>query len=558
MKWLLGALLSAVAPLTAQNAPVSLPCDTKDLAKGVDAYRIVTAQVVYVNCDRTNLLQFDTTATLYLDAAGDRKPVAGVVASVKLSATEDPWIRIDMTKAGGGAPLEKGKDYELDLAPDGRATISVDVKRKPALMNGPFEKLTVSISTKPNATIKPSLVSSLGAEFQIYSNIALQPFDKNGPQFFELSALKTKVYHKAISVPIRTPVPDCGASATCPPPSPAEENVETFGRAKVTLMTDHLEQPKATLGVEGLRDFFGDTVKIQNEVTLGAVPKTKDDSTWYFKVDHEAGPGSLPGYAIEAKIAPTLGRPSIGGFTWQPALNMDIGAGTVATVKVNDTIVPSLGLTQLFRTESVGLEAVRITPAVSFETDKEFNHQNLIYDQEFQFFVGWLSSSRLVRAWRRFTELKKDTKNKDLAFSNEFANWGAGLQPYLGEELGGSVVAQTVKAAKSNESVKVPTYAIARLRPKVAASTEYKRISLTLTAVPRYLFTTEYTSRQSSDGKTIRLVPVSGFRPYGEAGINIGLDQSGHVALCTTYKLGSEPPTFQYTNTVQTGLLIKY
>jgi hypothetical protein len=163
-----------------------------------------------------------------------------------------------------------------------------------------------------------------------------------------------------------------------------------------------------------------------------------------------------------------------------------------------------------------------------------------------------------VRAWRRFTELKKDTKNKDPAFSNDFANWGAGLQPYLGEELGGSVVAQTVKAAKSNESVKVPTYAIARLRPKVAASTEYKRISLTLTAVPRYLFTTEYTSRQSSDGKTIRLVPVSGFRPYGEAGINIGLDQSGHVALCTTYKLGSEPPTFQYTNTVQTGLLIKY
>jgi hypothetical protein len=297
-------------------------------------------------------------------------------------------------------------------------------------------------------------------------------------------------------------------------------------------------------------------LKIQNDVTLGAVPKTKDDSTWYLKVDHEAGPGSKPGYAIEAKLAPTLGRPGIAGFTWQPALNMDIGAGTVGNVKVNDTIIPSLGLTQLFRKESTGLEAVRVTPAVSFETNKEFNHKNLIYDEDFKFFIGQLTSSRLVRAWRRFMEL--NPKNPDLTFSNELANWGAGLQPFIGAELGGSLIAQTVKASQSSSTVSVPAYAVARLRPKLAAFAEYKRINLTLTAFPRYLFTTEYATRESSDGKTIRLAPVAGFRPYGEAGINIGLDQFGHIALCTTYKLGSQPPTFQYTNTVQTGFLIKY
>lgn len=554
MKWLLGVVLSVATPLSAQNAPVSLPCDAKDFAKGVDAYRIVTAQVVYVNCGRMNLLQFDTTAALYLGVGGDRKPVVGVVASVRLFGPEDPWIRIDITKAGGGSPLEKGKDYELDLAPDRNATVFVKVKGQPAPapMHGPFETLTVSLSTKPNATIKPFTVSSLGATFDIYSNIALQPFNESGPQFFEISALKTKVYHKTNSSPVGTTVPGCDPTGSCE----ARENAETFGRARVTLTADRLSQPKATLEVQGLRDFFGDTLKIQNDVTLGAVPKTKDDSTWYLKVDHEAGPGSKPGYAIEAKLAPTLGRPGIAGFTWQPALNMDIGAGTVGNVKVNDTIIPSLGLTQLFRKESSGLEAVRVTPAVSFETNKEFNHKNLIYDQDFQFFIGQLRSSRVVRAWRRFMELKP--KNPDLTFSNELANWGAGLQPFIGAELGGSLMAQTVKASTSSSTVSVPAYAVARLRPKIAAFAEYKRINLTLTAFPRYLFTTEYATRESSDGKTIRLAPVAGFRPYGEAGINIGLDQFGHIALCTTYKLGSQPPTFQYTNTVQTGFLIKY
>jgi hypothetical protein len=230
----------------------------------------------------------------------------------------------------------------------------------------------------------------------------------------------------------------------------------------------------------------------------------------------------------------------------------------VNNVKVNDTIIPSLGLTQLFRFESTGLEAIRVTPALSFETNKEGNKENLVYDQDFEFFVGPLNSSRLVRAWDKYDQLKKDPKNKDLKFSNDFANWGAGILLFAGWEVGGALVDQTVKASKSSETVTVPTYTVARIRPKISAYAEYKRINLTFSILPRYLFTTEYTTRQSSDGKTITLVPVSGFRPYGEASLNIGLDESGHVSFSTTYKLGSQPPTWNPTNIVQAGLLLKY
>jgi hypothetical protein len=553
------ALLAVMllAPIAvSQNAPVSLPCDSKDFAKGVDSYRVVTPQVLYINCGRTNLRQFDTTAILYVGSGGSRKIVDGVTASIHLSQLEDPWLLITLAKSNGGQVLEKDKDYELDLAPDQHGTIVVKVNGHAAPMTGPFETLTIAFSTKATATIKPSGVSSLGATFEVYSSIALAPFDKNGPKFAEIGVLKTKIYHKANTVPIGATVPYCAPPAVCVVPSPAADNPETFGRAQVTLITDRLHQPKATLHVEGLGDLFGDPLKIQNDVTLGAVPKTKDDSMWYLKVDHQAGPGSKPGYAIEAKLSPDLGPPSFGGFTWRPALNMDIGAGTVANVKVNDTIIPSLGLTQLFRTNSRGLQGVRVTPALSFETNKEFNKENLLYDQDFQFFIGPLTSSRLVRAWRTFTELKQ--KNPDLKFSNELANWGAGIQLYMGSELGGALASQTVKASKSSSTVNVPTYPVARIRPKISAFAEYKRINLTLSVPLRYLFTTEYATRESSDGKTIWIVPVSGFHPYGEASINVGLDESGHVAFSTTYKLGAQPPTFQRTNVVQTGLLLKY
>jgi hypothetical protein len=553
---LLALLFGAVA--YGQNAPVQLPCDVKDYAKGVDSYRVVTSQVVYVNCGRTNLSRFDAKGILYVGVGGARTLVDGVTASVRLFRPEDPWLRVDFSTNGSSPTLEKGKDYELDLGLNQDSQIVVDVNGQPAPMVGPFERLTISFATKADATVRPSTVSSLGETFEVFSNIALQSFKPDGPQFAEISALRIKTYHTARTVPKGTMVPLCSLGAICPAPEPFQDNPETFGRAQVTLTSSHLRQPKATLEVDGLSDFFGDTLKIQNDVTLGAVPKTKDDSLWYVKLDYQAGPGSTPGYAIEAKLAPRLGRPTFGGFTWTPALNMDIGNGTVNNVKVNDTIIPSLGITRLVRFESTGLEAVRVTPAISFETNKEFNKENLIYDQDFEFYIGPLNSSRLVNAWNNYNQLKKDPKNKDLKFSNELSNWGAGIQLFAGWELGGALETQTVKASKSSASVSMPTYTVARIRPKISAYAEYKRINLTLSVLPRYLFATEYTTKQSSDGKTITLVPVSGFRPYGEASLNIGLDESGHISLSTTYKLGSQPPTFQSTNIVQVGLLLKY
>jgi hypothetical protein len=551
----------------AQTAPIPLPCDTKTTTSGVDAYRVVTPNVLYLNCDNTNLVQFTTTAKLYVTTGATRTVVAGVTATVSLFDPGDPWIRIDLAQAGNGAVLEKGKEYQIDLAPDQNAMIRVmanakepgqqSLVRKELPLAGPFETLTVSFSTKPTAVVKPLNVSTLGSTFDIYSSVALDAFPPGKITFAEISPLKVKTYHTVKAELVGAPV-HCPPPRPCAAPQPRGGNPETFGRMRVELTTDRLRQAKATVAVEGIANLFTDTVKAQSDVTLGAVPKTKDDSLLYLKFDHQAGLGSKPGYAIEAKIAPDLGPPMWGGFVWQPALNMDIGAGSVSNVKVNDTIIPSLGVTTLYRFESRTLQAIRITPAISFETNKEGNKKNLLYDQDFQFVVGFLESSRLVRAWRNYNALKAQPGNEDLKFSNDFADWGAGLKLFVGSETGGALESQTVKASKSANTVLVPTYTVARIRPKLSGYLEYKRINLTVSVLPRFLLATEFTTRESTDGKTIRLVPESGFKPYGETSLSIGLDASGHVSFTTTYKLGSQPPTYQSANTVQTGLLIKY
>jgi len=213
----------------AQTAPIPLPCDTKTTASGVDAYRVVTPNLLYVNCDNTNLVQFSTTAKLYATTGATRTALAGVTATVSLFDPGDPWLRIDLAQAGGGAVLERGKEYQIDLAPDQNAMIRVlanakepgqqTLVRKELPLAGPFETLTVSISTKPTAVVKPLNISTLGSTFDVYSNVALDTFPLGKIRFAEISAVKVKTYHTVNAELVGAPV-HCPLSGPCAAPQP--------------------------------------------------------------------------------------------------------------------------------------------------------------------------------------------------------------------------------------------------------------------------------------------------------------------------------------------------
>ncbi len=545
-------LFCAGAVAWAQSAPARapLPCDTQAQAKSGSLYRIATPLILYVNCDNL-FTEFTSTANLYaVDSAGKASQTA-VPAQVGLflppGNQDSPWLRITLPAT---SPMQGGMSYRLIVAEDGVATI----RQGGQIKNGPFNPGSLDISTAPSGTIAPSYrLRYQGARFRVTSNIALCGVQRNSASFYELGLLNQKIFHQSTTWTEPRSAPQC-LPGSLYPAMPVPDGPAEYGTVEVDLVESHLRQASVTIQITGIHDIFGQELALKSDVSLGGVPKTKDASQWYFQFSHQAGPGSLPAWISDVKLAPQIGHPVLEGFFWTPSLNMDIGSGSVGTTKANDTINASLGLTRLFRFDERGLEAVRFTPALTFETNREFNQRNIVSDVDFAFSITGLSATRTERSWAIYNKLK-DPKPK---FSAQMASFGAGLQFFLGSEIGHDILAEKVTASKSTESVMVPPYSIARLRPRMTGFLEYKRMSLSLTAATRYLFLTEWVTRQSTNGKSIRLDPVSGFRPYGEAGIKFTLDQSGHIALNSTYKLGSQPPTFQYVNSVQSGVLFIY
>jgi hypothetical protein len=232
----------------------------------------------------------------------------------------------------------------------------------------------------------------------------------------------------------------------------------------------------------------------------------------------------------DVKFAPDIGRIRLGRFYMKPMATLDVGEGTVERVRTNNLITAGVGFTRSFAIHRNGFESVRLTPGVSFETNKEGNKQNLLYDQELQVNLTGLYRPRKIRARRMF--LRNPAKYS--GYSEKIAKYGYGVQLFGGLEIGDGLVDRSVKASRSEARVTVPRYNVARVRPRLRAFLEAGIFTWEFLGIPRYLMADENLTRESADGRTIRVAPTSGWRPYGEASMSIGLDLSGHIALSST------------------------
>jgi hypothetical protein len=87
---------------------------------------------------------------------------------------------------------------------------------------------------------------------------------------------------------------------------------------------------------------------------------------------------------------------------------------------------------------------------------------------------------------------------------------------------------------------------------------ELWRMTLDTTVTPRYLINREWYSFESPDGKSVFLGDLKGWAPYMESSLAFRLDPYGHIALSSTWKHGTVPPSYTRTNTVQSGLEFKF
>jgi len=568
-------LLLAVLPGFLAAQPAATPvCDSAQV-------RVVTPSLFYVHCDQP-ISAFDGTGTLAIGLEVRKTdpvaPPAQVITDIHVTGSSfSSWLEVRLA-----TPLVHNRQYALVVQNIRSASTSV-------ALNPPFRSFSVAFSTEAKAQFASAFARRrVGSNFTLLSTVALRPpncvtapdrschtsaapssqgggtaplvqfyevlhkayYDPNNPTKV-VTPEKDKYYDAKVQIPAAL---DLGCPPSAAPgriPDPAD-----VGGAQFFLTNDRLTTESAILGVRGLKNIFCDDVVVDADqaVALAKVPKGKDDATEYFKLSHSAGPNSKPTWQADTKWQPLLGYG--GGLYHHLNFTTDIGGGQ--GVNVSDLVhIGYFAEHTLAKPDWRGF--IRIAPGATYETNRTFTQQNGLFDGEAEFRLDGLYQPLKERSRRLYTTaaLAAGLKPEQIAP----APFGAGVQFFLGIEAGRSFVDVTTSNKSKTAAVSTTPYNIVRPRPRIRAFLEFKWVSFEFNAALRYLALEEQAGRVVSpdDSKSpVILRRIHGFRPYGDASINIPLDRGKHLNLNTKYKLGSLPPLFNKVNTVQSGLLIAF
>lgn len=515
------------------------PCAVTD-------FRIVSERELRIKCDiplhRNLSYQMKIT-----EVQGDNEGLARDATLTLDPQVEAQWARVVPTEF----KFEKDKAYRL-------RSVAVANSTEKTMAKFDFKtEATATISIPNDGGDGTPRVSPDGrARFLIASTIALAKPKSSTHEVLVTEDLQ--LMRSELDVTTQLLFPDFNG------------DTESIGRAFLWIAPPGPRSLNSLLKVKGLNTVLGNPVTVPDgqPVQLPGAPKTKDDSVLYGKFLNQAGPGAKPGWAADIKFAPVLGYAGA-GFFFAPQVLVNIGLGSsVENAKIADLIHVGMGLTRYVQLKNAqAFPGIQLTPQIAFETDREGHHQNLIFDGDLQVFGrGWLNSIK-DRNYREVAARTSPGLTKAPDVTKLLHNFGYSFQAFLGTEIGGALSSDTWKSSDKATSVVLPRYSIGRLRPKVVGTLEWKRLTLSFNATPRYLFTAETVTKEvnvTSTKDPTKLMALiysrlaKGLRAYGEASISFQLDKEGHVAFSTVYKLGSLPPNFSYVNTVQTGIQFVY
>jgi hypothetical protein len=520
----------AQAAKTEAKQSTDLPCKLTD-------YRIARSDAkkppdtVAVFCDGRPLAGFAATAVLY--GLQDESVVIPAVETVDMQAPAAKavsWLVFPLKHS-----LKAGQDYELRLSGTYARTTNPAVTEH-------FSGARFRFSTRPDLAVAKTLGV---AEVCLTSHIEMQVSDK--AKLIDDSHNKKEYALEPASV------------------DPSDYDAKGQINIRNGPSTPGELGPK--LELQGVTDAFGQVpaVKPPKPAPPPAAPKSKDAAAWYFNFLHQAGVGITPTWIANIKMAPVFSMLP-GGFFVTPSLNVDVGQGQVGQTKTNDLINPKLAVTRLVRTGNRTLQAMRFTPSFSYETNRAGDKRNGLFDGDWRFYISGLNDTKAERTQEAFQQARLlNPDAKLLPQDVPKAKFGYDIQVYLGTEIGGSFTDNTAKSSDKSTSVLVPMYGIRRLRPHLASTFEFWNLTLSISVFPRYLFTPENVTRETTtllaSGKTnqtIFLTTASGWRPYGECTLSYAFDPAGHYSVNTAYKAGSQPPNFDRVNLVQSGILIRF
>jgi hypothetical protein len=556
-------------------------------ACSVEGYRIITPQLLAIQCKEGDISTLRlTTGTIAV--TGGSKGGVPTVGKPRLTNHDLQWILVPLR-----TPLEANKTYSVTLA---GVTFRDPVTGKAlesagdAGTGGQNKDTYYSFNTKETATVVPSIIDSQRRRYEVKSNLAFL-----GGSAGEDRGVACKLLYKdasgrrgAVSQPAGVSPANKALPAGCTYLNYVDQKLIDGVKAQmasgdtlddrildtittgngllevghVTVVLDNslqgnfapLELPA---GLDGLLDIFGNKLSVdpKSKFKSQKAPATKDASQLYLNMNYAGGVGSKPAWVADFKAAPQLG-PLEKGFQISPLVTTDIGHNTISGITYTDTIDLGVSAARVFMPRSGVLQEILFTPGVTYETDREFDRDNLLATTDFRFNFAHLYSPQSTRSLQQFA---KDLKNNPSLTPDQepVPFWGYQLDFHLGTETGGSLTDTTVKATTGGRTQTLPAYSVARIVPQVHGLLQLGPVSFDCTGTERYLATTENTVVQLQNNHLL-LEHVTGWKGYGALIATFKPDQTGHFALTLTYKNGFAPPKYQRVNTVQAGVLLIY
>ena len=537
-RWIFFTLLvfAPTAESLAQNQPVCTEVD----------YKVVSSTLMAVLCSE-DVSGSGGTGQLYESGALTVKPLP-----ITIHVTPYPeaiqWLVLSLEPATGTtAPtfLQYGKKYKVVLALGSRS--------QPPDSRIPPTAFDIDVSN--TVVVNPAAALSRKNTFEFISHVGFKQTSVCSLQVQDFSG-RTKTI-RVHDCRLRAPIPPTVAAATIARIAPSPEDIGSF---QLTLDNADMSTQQLPYAVPDLTDIYGNPVKFdsKSQISPEQAPASKDASSYYVNFNYAAGKGSKPGWALDGKVAPPIGTLHR-GFQFSPLASADVGQNQVAKITYADTIDFGGSFSRIYEPNNV-LQGVLFSPGITYETDKEFDRNNLLATPDLRFNFAGLYNTRRRRTLSKFSKELEIAKRNNIPWSTANTRpvlLGYALDFHTGIEAGSALTDTTVKASSGPAKMLLPTYPIARIVPRIHGLFEIGRFSIDATGTARWLTAVENTVLERSD-HSLFLKRAHGWYGYLVLAGSWNFDPAGHFAFTVAYKNGFSPPRFARVNTVQSGITIKY
>lgn len=542
-------LVCFILPVALFASPAAR-ADTTALCKEVD-YKIATPTLIAVKCEEKDVSGFIGTGQLYDSPSPLNAPLAVDVEVIPYPGARE-WLVLELTPASPSTPrfsLQPAKKYKVVFFLH-RPSESAAADATPTAFD---------LDMSNTVVMSPVDAVSSKGKYEFVSHLAY----KHGPG--TLCTLQVEDFSerlqrlKATDCTVPAPIDSTKVSSAADL-ARAAESPEDLGSFQLSLDNGSKGTQQLPTSVPNLTDIFDKPVKLdpKSQLMQEKAPATKDSSKYYVNFNYGAAKGSKPGWLLDEKIAPVIGK-LFRGYQFTPTALADVGLNQVGSLKYTDTIDFSVALAHMYQPNSI-LQGLLFRPGTSYETDREFDRHNFLATPDLQFRLANLYNPQQRRNGLKYSREVKIADAKKIPWTRANSKpvlLGYVLDFHTGLEVGGALTDTTVKASVGKMTLSLPSYHIARLVPQAHALFEIGRFSIDAVGTARYLMTVENSVLERTD-HSLFLKRLHGWNAYGVVAGSWNFDPAGHFALTVAYKDGFSPPRFSRVNTVQSGITLKY